>query len=154
MDSDDTSIPHALLRGWGTRWATSLPLTGAESLIRGFTRDLQTILEHASLIPDLGTSLPMIVKMLELIHQQGGVLHIGAPDTPDSGGQWFVALEWSKEAPDSDMVGAASYSHTHTSLDAALEEVAVEAQLGMWATSLPPTQRFPVSSDEENGETS
>jgi hypothetical protein len=139
------------ITAWAQRWANGARDDAAPpALIYALRDDLTVILRYASLIEELGATVPTLLKMLELIHQQGGTLHIGAPKEtgasrhPDA---WFVGLEWSREAPDSDMAGAASYSHTMPTLLQGLREVGAEAQLGMWAHRLPTKQRFPEPED-------
>lgn len=51
----------------------------------------------------------------QLLEKEGGRFNLVKMDDSDD---WLAALEWGKEAPDSDMVGAAAYQYGENPLQA------------------------------------
>lgn len=100
--------------------------------------DLTHFLPLASEHQDIGESLPVLVKLLEMIAQQGGILNLMCEANEQGERRWSAAMQWDREAPDSDMAGAACYAPDMVTLTEVTDHMAAEIGLSNYATTMPP----------------
>lgn len=66
-----------------------------------------------------------MTSLTQLLEKEGGHFSLAKNDD----GEWLAALEWGKEAPDSDMAGAAAYqfgTNPYEALNRVLDEAGVK----------------------------